>query len=179
MLKTLKIALPVLMIIMFGSNTMAAPFGESSDVEYSQKIWKSLSNAGYVGSNAMMSTPYKGTPPHGMFLDTFEGPLTVDGKTNTVIVKRNYGGKDISKEAVANDPAKFLKAVTVMYKRAGFDADNKDWFWVKFKPNGSLHTNPKGMKLAGKVAKGMKKGCIACHKAAPGGDFVFNHDRYK
>ena len=27
--------------------------------------------------------------------------------------------------------------------------------------------------LAGKVAKGKPKGCIACHSAAPGGDFMF------
>jgi len=35
------------------------------------------------------------------------------------------------------------------------------------------------MKLAGRVAKGAPTGCIACHKAAPGGDYIFNHDRYK
>jgi hypothetical protein len=66
-----------------------------------------------------------------------------------------------------------------MFKRKGYDGDNKDWFWVKFKPDGSLHKNPKGMQLAGKVAKGMPKGCIACHKAAPGGDYVYNFDRIK
>ena len=45
-------------------------------------------------------------------------------------------------------------------------------------PEGSLDQNPKGIPLAGRVAKGMDQGCIACHKAAPGGDYVFNHDRY-
>jgi len=33
------------------------------------------------------------------------------------------------------------------------------------------------MELAGRIAKGMNKGCIACHSAAPGGDMVFNFDR--
>jgi len=33
-------------------------------------------------------------------------------------------------------------------------------------------SNPNGMMLAGKVAKG----CIACHSAAPGGDMMFLHD---
>ena len=32
--------------------------------------------------------------------------------------------------------------------------------------------------LAGRVAKGAPKGCIACHRAAPGGDLVFNNDRF-
>lgn len=76
-------------------------------------------------------------------------------------------------ETVANDPEKYLKAVTVMLKRPGYDAETKDWFWVKYKADGSIDTNPKGMKLAGKVAKGKPKGCIACHTAAPGGDMVF------
>ena len=66
-----------------------------------------------------------------------------------------------------------------MFRREkGYDADNKDWFWAKYKPDGSLDTNPKGMQLAGRVAKGAAQGCIACHKAAPGGDLVFNNDRY-
>ncbi len=30
--------------------------------------------------------------------------------------------------------------------------------------------NPKGMLLAGRVAKGMKKGCIACHTVLGGAD---------
>ncbi|MEW7988069.1 MAG: hypothetical protein AB2799_19955 [Candidatus Thiodiazotropha sp.] len=38
--------------------------------------------------------------------------------------------------------------------------------------------NPKGVSLAGCVGKGMAKGCVACHQGAPGGDMVFNHDRY-
>jgi len=33
------------------------------------------------------------------------------------------------------------------------------------------------MKLAGKVAKGKPVGCIACHTAAPSGNFVFNHNK--
>ncbi len=30
--------------------------------------------------------------------------------------------------------------------------------------------NPKGMKLAGRVAKGMDQGCIACHRSVGGDD---------
>ena len=98
-----------------------------------------------------------------------------------VLVKRNYGGDGVSKTAVADNPGKFLKAITVMFKRNGYDAETRDWFWVKYNPDGSLAKNPAGMMLAGKVAKGKPKGCIACHTAAPGDDFVYNSnaDRYQ
>ncbi len=156
-----------------------APFGGPDDVKYAGTLWKALKKANLAGANAIMSTPYKGQAPHGAFLDTIEGTVKVKGTTGAVIVKRNYGGQGVSKQAVANNPGKFLKAVTVMFKRKGYDADDKDWFWVKYNPDGTLAKNPKGMMLAGKVAKGKPKGCIACHKAASGGDFVYNHDRYK
>jgi hypothetical protein len=158
----------------------APPFGDAASIEYSQKLWQSLVAANLAGPKAIMSKAYKGQHPHGAVLDTIEGKVAVGGHTGDVIVKRNYGGKDVSTAQVADNPAKYLGAVTVMYKReVGYDADNRDWFWAKYKPDGSLHANPKGMKLAGRVAKGKPKGCIACHRAAPGGDMVYNNDRHK
>jgi hypothetical protein len=156
---------------------IAAPFGGSDDVAYSKQLWKVLTESAYVGKHAINGTPYTGQPPHGAILDTIDGEVTVSGNKGAVIVKRNYGGEGVSKETVANNPDEYLKAVTVMFKRSGYDPENKDWFWAKYKPDGSLHTNPKGMMLAGKVAKGMPQGCIACHQSAAGGDFVFNNDR--
>ena len=157
----------------------APPMGNAQDIADAKAVWTALTARDLVGPKRVMSTPYKGQPPHGAVLDTIDSRITVNGHTGAVIIKRNYGGPDVSKEVVANDPDKYLKAVTVMFKREkGYDSTDRDWFWAKFKPNGSLHTNPKGIKLAGRVAKGMPKGCIACHTAAPGGDFVFNHNRY-
>jgi hypothetical protein len=159
-------------------NAAAAPFGGSDDVGFAGKLWQAMQAADLVGKNAIISTPYTGTHPHGAILDTIDAQVTVDGERNIVIIKRNYGGEGVSKTNVANDPGKYLQAVTVMFKRAGYDADNRDWFWVKYAPDGSVLKNPKGMSLAGRVAKGMPQGCIACHTGAPGGDMVFNHDRY-
>ncbi len=133
-------------------------------------------NESLAGKGSIMSVPYTGQHPHGAILDALDGPINIDGKLHRIIIKRNYGGPGVSKSAVANDPEKYLKAVTVMLKRPGYDPDNKDWFWVKYNADGSLATNPAGMKLAGKVAKGKPKGCIACHTAAPGGDMVFTSD---
>lgn len=156
-----------------------APFGGTSDVAYAQRLWQALERAGFVGKRMNMSVPYTGQHPHGAILDTMEGPLNLMGDSNVVIVKRNYGGEGVSKSAVADNPGQWLKAITVMYKRPGYDAETRDWFWAKYLPDGSLDRNPKGVPLAGKVAKGAPAGCIACHSAAPGGDLVFNHDRYK
>jgi len=155
------------------------PFAGPGSTRYAAQLWSALVSAQLAGPGAVNGTPYKGQPPHGAILDTVDTTLTVNGHSGPVIIKRNFGGPGVSKQAVAQNPAKYLKAVTVMYKREkGYDPVDKDWFWAKFKPNGALHTNPKGMKLAGRVAKGKPAGCIACHKGAPGGDFVFNHDRY-
>lgn len=178
MTRKIKIAYALAILCALGSASVtAAPFGGPDDTDYAKDLWNALVNANMVGPNSIMSTPYTGAHPHGAILDTIDGKLDVKGNTAAVIVKRNYGGEGVSKANVANNPSKYLKAVTVMYKRKGYDADNQDWFWAKYKPDGSLDSNPKGVKLAGRVAKGMPEGCIACHTAAPGGDMVFNFDR--
>ena len=64
-----------------------------------------------------------------------------------------------------------------MFKRKkGYDPENLDWFWAKYKKDGTIDKNPKGMSLVGRVAKGADTGCIACHKGAPGEDMVYIFD---
>lgn len=156
-----------------------APFGGEDDVNYAAVLWGALQEARLVGEGRTMSAPYTGQHPHGAILDTIDGEVTVDGTTGPVIIKRNYGGEGVSKQAVWDDPDAYLGAVTVMFQREGYDPENNDWFWVKYLPGGELDTNPKGVPLAGRVAKGMDQGCIACHTAAPGGDLVYGHDRFQ
>ncbi len=153
------------------------PFGTNEDVEYSKRLWQVLVKEKLVGPDAIKTVPYKGQPPHGAVLETLVSTVTVNGNTGPAYVKANYGGKDITRSKVANNRQMYLKAVTVIFKREkGYDSDNKDWYWVKYTPDGGLHKNPKGMRLAGRVAKGMEKGCIACHKKAGGGDYLYNND---
>ncbi len=151
-------------------------FGGPDSIAYSQSLWKSLGKANLVGSPADNPAPYKGVHPHGAVLTNATSEVTVEGHTGKVIVKKNFGGEGVSNETVAADPGKYLKAVTVMFQReAGYDADNQNWFWAKFLPDGSLDKNPKNMQLAGRVAKGKPEGCIACHTAAPGGDMIYTN----
>ena len=154
------------------------PFGGPADVDYSKKLWTALVKAELVGRDAIGAHPYEGAPPHGNILITLEHQVTVDGRKGVVIVKKNYGGEDASIQSVGTNPRLGLNAVTVMFKREkGYDPKGKDWFWVKYKPDGSLHNNPKGMKMAGRISPNETDGCKACHRAAPGEDFLFLHDR--
>lgn len=163
-----------------GSMEQQLPFGGKDSTTYAAKLWRAMQQANLIGANRIMSTPYAGQHPHGAILDTIDRPFTLDGHTGYLIIKRNYGGEGVSKQAVANDPDRWLGAITVMYRReAGYDPDNRNWFWAKYLPDGRLAENPTGMALAGRVAKGANEGCIACHQSAPGGDYVFNHNRLK
>ena len=150
---------------------MKAPFGNTADTTYADILWQDLNK---YNLNSTPATLYVGGPPHGKVREVLEG--NINGRR--VIVKRNYGGEGVSVEAVKENRAKYLKAITVMAKQeTGYDPDNHNWFWAKYKPDGRLHKNPKGMLLAGRVAKGMDKGCIACHKSASGSDMVFVHNK--
>lgn len=162
-----------------GASEDARPFGGPDSTAYAAELWATLEDAGLAGPGYLVSKPYEGQHPHGAVLDTVEQEITVDGHSGIAIIKRNYGGEGISVAGVADAPGKWLKSVTVMYRREkGYDPDNRDWFWAKYSPDGTLNKNPKGMALAGRVAKGMDAGCIACHAGAPGGDMVYNHDRF-
>lgn len=150
---------------------MKPPFGSPAEVAYSKDIWTAMKAAKLVGPGAINVRPFEGNQPHGAIQQVLDAKINVRGRMARVIIKRNHGGKGISVQSVYDNPDKDLKAITIMFKREkGYDAEDLDWMWVKYKPDGSLHTNPKGMMLAGKIAKGMDKGCIACHKAAGGAD---------
>jgi len=157
-----------------------APFGTPEDAAYAVQIWNAMQDQKLAGPDSIYSFPYEGTDPHGMMLETFFSNATINGHTGDLIVKRNYGPEGVTADELLADPEKHLGAITVMFRReAGFDTENKDWFWVKYLPDGTLDKNPKGVELAGKVAKGADVGCIACHVAADGDDLVFLSNAYK
>jgi len=154
------------------------PFGTDTDADYAAQLWAEMQKIGMVGEGMIRAFPYDGVAPHGMMLETFYTTATVGGHTGDLVVKRNYGPEGVSADQVLADPDKHLGAVTVMYRREeGYDADNQDWFWVKYLPDGTLDKNPKGMRLAGRVAKGADAGCIACHSGEE--DYLFTTDHVK
>jgi hypothetical protein len=93
------------------------PFGSDADVNAAKSLWRALTKAKLVGRRAIRGTPYKGTHPHGAVLTTLDAIVNVSGHEGVVIVKNNYGGREVSTRAVANDPGTYLQAITVMFKR--------------------------------------------------------------
>lgn len=163
-----------------GVSSAESPFSGPKDVAFAQSLWTALEQNRLVGAGRLQAMPYKTPPPHGHFVESIDGRIEVQGREGVVIVKKNFGksGKE-TRQQIADNPDDYMTSITVMFKReAGYDPENKNWFWAKYFPNGSLFKNPKGMALAGRVAKGSDKACIACHIGAPGKDYVFIHDRY-
>lgn len=178
MTRILSVTAAVLALTASGAVAQDAPFGTDADADYAAALWAEMEAMNLAGDGMLRSFPYEGIEPHGMMLETLYTKATLDGHTGDLIVKRNYGPEGVSAEEVLADPGKHLGAVTVMFRReAGYDSDNQDWFWVKYLPDGTLDKNPKGMRLAGRVAKGADMGCIACHSGVE--DYVFTSDHVK
>jgi len=153
---------------------MEMPFGGDADVEFAKSLWMAMD--GYHDWH-LTSAYYEGASPHGMFLRMYYNIVRINEMPYHVVVKDNLGGEGATLETVAGSPADYLMAVTVMVQReAGYDPDNNNWFWVKYGADGTVDMNDMGMAMAGRVAKGMDMGCIACHKKAAGADFLFVND---
>jgi len=152
-----------------GGSTMAPPFGGPGDVAAAQSLWRDIRGYQRWDSYPGLSGWQDGKSPHGKALKYYINQTAQRSPANPrdgyIIVKENYGER--------GGP---LMAVTVMKKQRGYDPDNADWFWVKYNADGTIAKNPKGMQLAGRVAKGMPAGCIACHGNAAGDDYLFVND---
>ncbi|HJP30241.1 MAG TPA: cytochrome P460 family protein [Candidatus Latescibacteria bacterium] len=150
------------------------PFGDPESLAYAAGLWEQM--AEYRGWK--LTTPvYMGEKPHGNMLRMFSSYVTVGDVARPVIVKESFGGEGVTIKGATDSPDEWLKAITVMLQREpGYDEDNENWFWVKYAPDGSVMKNPKGMQLAGRVAKGAKAGCIACHLSAEGDDYLYFND---
>ena len=95
---------------------------------------------------------YQGDDPHGAKLTTRLNPAAFDAiggamPDGAIIVKENYS------------PAGELGAVTVMYKKSGYNPEHNDWFWVKELADGTFEKEGKVM------------GCQDCH--VDGTDYVW------
>lgn len=147
------------------------PFGGKQDVAFAKQLWSSMKAADLVGEERVNVRPFEGNEPHGAIQQVLDTKVRVQKTSGRVIVKVNHMGEGADIDTVHANPNKYVAAYTVMFKKpAGYDPENNDWFWAKYKPDGSLDTNPKGMRLAGRVAKGMDQGCIACHRSIGGED---------
>lgn len=158
------------------------PMGSPEEVGYAGQLWSVLEKERFVGENEVKLKPFVGAAkPHGWILELSYRNISVGRHTGFVVVKKNYDGPKLSVDDVEVDRKKYLSSIAVMFQREkGYDEDNKNWFWVKYKPDGSLFTkkiNRKDVPLAGRIIKGKTRednlGCIYCHSSAGGGDYIF------
>lgn len=123
-------------------------------------LWEHLQEANYRDGWSMWpgkEALYTGREPHGMLLTTYVNAAArralasgaASMPSGAIIVKENYTA-DSS-----------LAAITVMYKRAGYDRENSDWFWLKRLADGTVEVSGRG------------QGCIACHGGQASNDYIF------
>jgi len=100
-------------------------------------------------------------PPHGAMARIFINVKVQEAMQN--FTGSLPDGAIIVKENLGENPTEKAQALTVMWKVAGFDPDNNDWFWANVTPDGQVN------------AEGKVPGCVNCHGAARANDFVFKH----
>lgn len=140
----------------------------NEDVQHAKALWTEIKNYSTWTVPEGFSGWQEGKSPHGAVLRYFVNDIAAGGltKDGAVIIKENYSEE--SEDA--------LKSVTVMEKRQGYDPETQNWFYVKYSPDGKVMKNPQGVELAGLVGKGKGQGCVPCHAAAGGDDYLFMND---
>ena len=98
------------------------------------------------------SEKYPGEDPHGALL-----PIRMNDAAFNAVGRTMPDGAIIVKEN--HTPAGDLAAITVMYKKSGYNPDHSDWFWLKNTTDGSDDR------------AGMLGGCQDCH--VDGTDYVW------
>ncbi len=95
-----------LTLLLGGTATMAQdmPFGSAADADYAGDIWAYMQESRLVGPGMIRTSPYEGTDPHGMMLETFYTTATINGHEGDLIVKRNFGPVGVSEDEVLRDP---------------------------------------------------------------------------
>jgi uncharacterized protein YkuJ len=138
------------------------------DVQHAKSLWTEMENYTNWPQPEGFKGWQEGKSPHGAYLryyinDVAREELTKDG---AIIVKENY----------SEESEGALKSLTIMQKREGYDPETRNWFYVKYSPDGKVMES-NGRKMAGLVGKGKEKGCIPCHAGAGGNDYLFMNDK--
>lgn len=142
------------------------PYGGFAALTYAEKLWDLMAAEKLVGPKMIRTTPYQGQAPHGAVLEVLDTKMEIEGYSGWLVVLRGYEPKGLTVDDVIADPHASLANYYVMFQRKnGFDPQNSNWFWVKYNPDGTIVEDATRIPLAGRIAKGTDKGCIACHQS--------------
>ena len=153
----------------------------SKQPAFETQFWKYL-----IGNNYKNWAPgpgqssgfYQGQKPHGELVKTYMNRTAAGTIGNlaigSVVILENYRADQT------------LATISVMYRTTGFNPEGNDWYWVEYKPDGSVEKSHSASDqevqnvslTAGRMSKTMGKAsqCIQCHRSAGGSDFVFSND---
>ncbi len=146
-------------------------YGLADEVSLAKKLWRAMREMRLVGADRINVHAFEGKEPHGAIQQSYATDIVVDKRRARVIVKANHLGDDITEQDVYDEPNRYLKDYTVMFRhKEGYDPENNDWFWVKYSPDGTIDNGPTGVAIAGRVGKKTKIGCIGCHRVFGGED---------
>ena len=106
--------------------------------------------------------------PHGEYGKTY-----LNNVANRDLQKLPMGSV-VAREEYGAD-GKTVEYVTVMYRAKAADPNNANWYWMMFKPDGTLARAPQ--QQGGGVIAGRVQTCIQCHQGAGGKDYMFLNDR--
>lgn len=140
-------------------------------VEFAASFWKYLNKPG--ATYRRWGTPGKtalrqSAAPHGAVGQTF-----LNSVANHNLKQVPFGSVLVRDEYAAD--GRTLRNVSVMYRAKAADPKNGDWYWMLYRPDGTLARTPAeqgNREIAGRVAS-----CIECHRQAAGKDLVFLNDR--
>lgn len=101
---------------------------------------------------------YSAREPHGILITTYLNSSALDALVRkqgvmpdgAIIIKENY---------TANGG---FEAHTVMYKKAGFNPDHNDWFWLRVLEDGTIEE------------EGSSEACQACHGQVAVNDYIWS-----
>ena len=96
---------------------------------------------------------------HGNYVQIWPNEISSEFFRDTTTGEIMPSGSIIIKEAYTDEQGENKTGITVMKKIIDYHPVNSDWFWVSYKPDGSL---------AGK--NGAEESCYSCHHS--GKDYV-------
>ena len=157
-----SIILVVSMVLAIVLSAGSAPAeGKKGPAPEAQAVWEWITETtpyegwGYWPGHEGL---YPGQSPHGAYLKLYANSIALKAlregtfplPCGSIVMKANYG-KD----------QETLKALTPMYKVQGYNPEAGNWFWAKYKPDGTA------------LASGKVDSCIQCHRAKKDHDWIF------
>jgi len=117
---------------------------------------------GLGAMGGQMDTPHRGV-----------GQTFLNGTANKDLKQVPVGSVLVREEYTPDRKAR--ANITVMYRSKGADPKNGDWYWIMYKPDGSLARTPADQ--GNRAMAGRVRSCVECHRRAGGNDFVFLNDQ--